>query len=183
MNEQQTPQPTPTAPTPAPPAAAALAPPKQPRHGGGERRPADGKRRPPAKPGPAFAVTDELVLPTPPKLRDLDADIAAELEATMAGFSEQELLTPEPKNEAETPLEQRRKKCKVHAIHGPDVFIDVPGGRSQGVLPMDQFPDGPPEVGSEVECQIEGYDRANGLLLLTRWAPPCTPTGRALPRA
>src|SRR5207237_7235553 len=30
------------------------------------------------------------------------------------------------------------------------------------------FPDGPPAVGSEVEIHIEGYDRANGLLILSR---------------
>jgi ribosomal protein S1 len=54
------------------------------------------------------------------------------------------------------------------SVHGPDVFIDVPGGRSQGVLPIDQFPDGPPAPGTEVEFQIEGYDRSNGLLLLSR---------------
>ena len=36
------------------------------------------------------------------------------------------------------------------------ISVDVPGGRSQGVLPMTQFPDGPPELGSEVEVSIEG---------------------------
>jgi small subunit ribosomal protein S1 len=56
----------------------------------------------------------------------------------------------------------------VVAIHGPDVFIDVPGGRSQGVLPITQFEGEVPAIGSEVEIQIEGYDHANGLLLLTR---------------
>jgi small subunit ribosomal protein S1 len=33
---------------------------------------------------------------------------------------------------------------------------------------MVQFPEGPPQVGSEVEFHIEGYDAANGLLILTR---------------
>jgi small subunit ribosomal protein S1 len=31
-----------------------------------------------------------------------------------------------------------------------------------------QFPEGPPALGTEVEVQIEGFDRANGVLLLTR---------------
>src|SRR5205807_7223869 len=44
----------------------------------------------------------------------------------------------------------------------------VPGGRSQGVLPVLQFPDGPPAPGTEVDIHIEGYDNANGLLLLSR---------------
>src|SRR5262249_38018404 len=54
------------------------------------------------------------------------------------------------------------------SVHGPDVFVDVPGGRTQGVLPLLQFPEGPPAPGTEVEIDIEGYDNANGLLLLTR---------------
>jgi small subunit ribosomal protein S1 len=48
------------------------------------------------------------------------------------------------------------------------VFVEVPGGRTQGVLPVQQFPEGPPAPGTEVEVDIEGYDDANGLLLLTR---------------
>jgi small subunit ribosomal protein S1 len=44
----------------------------------------------------------------------------------------------------------------------------VPGGRSGGVLPLLQFPDGPPAVGTEVEVTIEGCDADNGLLLLAR---------------
>src|SRR5439155_25489519 len=31
-----------------------------------------------------------------------------------------------------------------------------------------QFPEGPPAIGSEVEFQVERYDPANGLLVLTR---------------
>ena len=59
-------------------------------------------------------------------------------------------------------------KGKVVSVHNADVFVDVPGGRSQGVLPLMQFPDGPPAPGTEVEVTIEGYDGANGLLLLSR---------------
>jgi small subunit ribosomal protein S1 len=46
--------------------------------------------------------------------------------------------------------------------------VDVPGGRSQGVLPVTQVPEGIPALGTEVEVTIEGYDGANGLLLLSR---------------
>ena len=54
-------------------------------------------------------------------------------------------------------------------MHGKDVFIDVPGGRGQGVLPLLQFTEeGGPVVGSEVEFDIERYDAQNGLLVLTR---------------
>jgi small subunit ribosomal protein S1 len=59
-----------------------------------------------------------------------------------------------------------QKRGRVLAIHGEDVFVDI-GGRSQGVLSLVQFPEGKPAIGSEVEVTIEGYDRANGLLLLS----------------
>src|SRR5262249_8677318 len=58
------------------------------------------------------------------------------------------------------------KKGKVISIRGKDVFVDV-GGRTQGVLPILQFEDGPPAIGTEVEVSIEGYD-PDGFLLLTR---------------
>src|SRR5204863_2189674 len=61
-----------------------------------------------------------------------------------------------------------RKKGTVLAVHGQDVFVEVPGGRSQGVLPVLQFPEGTPKPGTVVDVSIEGYDRANGLLILTR---------------
>jgi small subunit ribosomal protein S1 len=62
----------------------------------------------------------------------------------------------------------QRKKGRVVGIHGKDVFIDVPGGRSQGVLPLEQFEGATPKIGQEVEFDIERYDAANGLLVLTR---------------
>jgi small subunit ribosomal protein S1 len=62
----------------------------------------------------------------------------------------------------------QRKKGTVISIHGKDVFVDVPGGRSQGVLPMQQFEGQTPKIGDVVEFDIEGYDPANGLLKLTR---------------
>src|SRR5262249_9523474 len=105
-----------------------------------------------------------------PKLKDLDAEIESELAAALGDFPGQELLAePTKKHQpAAAGADTGRKKGKVLSVHGPDVFVDVPGGRSQGGMPLMQFPDGPPAVGSEVEFHIEGYDGANGLLILTR---------------
>jgi small subunit ribosomal protein S1 len=104
--------------------------------------------------------------------RRLDADIESELEAAMGGLTEKELYGEEQSPPVATRgvagQEQKHKKGKVLSIHGADVFVDVPGGRSQGVLAASQFPEGLPAVGSEVEVHIEGYDAANGLLLLAR---------------
>jgi small subunit ribosomal protein S1 len=108
--------------------------------------------------------------PARPSLRNLDTDLERELEAAMGGLSDQEIygdLKEKPQKPAPG-ADQGRKKGKVISVHGDDVFVQVPGGRSQGVLPLAQFPEGPPIVGTEVEIHIEGYDEANGLLLLTR---------------
>ncbi|HEV2946551.1 MAG TPA: S1 RNA-binding domain-containing protein [Gemmataceae bacterium] len=104
------------------------------------------------------------------RLKSLDADIEMELAEAMKGFSEKELLAGTA-GSAETTTgpsgpEEKQKKGRVLAIRGGDVFVDVPGGRSQGVLSASQFPEGPPAVGTEVAFHIEGYDSENGLLLL-----------------
>jgi small subunit ribosomal protein S1 len=109
-----------------------------------------------------------MVIGTPPKLSELDAEIEKELAAAMAEFSEKDLQAETQEPTRAGTAEVGPKIGKVLSVHGPDVFVDVPGGRSQGVLPLMQFPDGPPAPGTEVEIHIEGYDRANGLLLLTR---------------
>jgi ribosomal protein S1 len=104
------------------------------------------------------------------RLRDLDIDMESELQAAMGGLSDKDLYgdlsRPEPRKP--TDQGQARKKGKVIQVHGPDVFVSIPGGRSEGVLPLMQFPDGPPAIGAEVEVDIDGYDAANGLLILTR---------------
>jgi len=61
-----------------------------------------------------------------------------------------------------------RKTGVVVSVHGNDVFVEVPGGRSQGVLPLQQFEGRKPVVGESVEFDIDHYDAANGLLILTR---------------
>lgn len=107
------------------------------------------------------------------KLHDLDKDIEADMAAAMAGFeSEIQQDTEAAKQKAmaaaAAPKEPGgKKKGRVISIHGQDVFIDVPGGRSQGFMPMTQF-DKPPNVGDEVEFNVEGYDSANGVLKLAR---------------
>jgi small subunit ribosomal protein S1 len=140
-----------------------------PRREAGDRKARGFKSRPAYTPGPVPTISDEQAFGAPPKLKDLDAEIAGELEAAMAGLSDKDLYAEQPgQAKAAAPGESGRKMGKVLSVHGPDVFVDVPGGRSQGVLPLLQFPDGPPAPGTEVEVHIEGYDRANGLLLLSR---------------
>jgi small subunit ribosomal protein S1 len=105
-----------------------------------------------------------------PRLRDLDQEIENGLQEAMAGFSSNELLAEPARRKAGQAAapDKGAKKGKVLAVRGGDVFVDVPGGRSQGVLSLLQFPEGTPAAGSEVDVHIEGYDAANGLLVLTR---------------
>jgi small subunit ribosomal protein S1 len=126
--------------------------------------------RPEAKTGKPPALTEEQGFGgKAPRLRDLDAEIERELQEAMGDFSGKDLLAEAPRRGGpQAPAAPGRKKGKVIRVHSADVFVEVPGGRSPGVLPIDQFPDGPPAVGTEVEVTIEGYDNANGLLLLTR---------------
>src|SRR5262245_8069843 len=154
----------PAAPTPTAPAPPAAPPPPKP-HGKGP--PPRGRKGPP--PGgrvrrvldPVPSLENDLRFASKPHLKDLDAEIAGEMEAALGGMSEKDLFeAPAQPKQAATPEQTARKKGKVLSVHGADVFVDVPGGRSQGVLPMTQFPDGPPKVGSEVEFEIEGYDGA-----------------------
>ena len=95
-----------------------------------------------------------------------DAEIERQVQEAMGGL-DPKALYGEP-----TPRPRRRstgggKKGRVVALHADDIFVDV-GGRSQGVLPASHFPEGKPNLGDEVEVVIEGYDQANGLLLLAR---------------
>ena len=103
--------------------------------------------------------------------KSFDAEIEAELEAAMSGLDKQSLMgdvnqaRTKPASAA-TPADSGRKKGRIISIHGDDVFVDV-GGRSQGVLSLDQFSE-PPQIGQDVDVHIEGYDHANGLLVLSR---------------
>jgi small subunit ribosomal protein S1 len=107
------------------------------------------------------------------KINELDKDIEADLAAAMAGFEteikeDSEAAKQKAIAAAQAPKDAGgRKKGRIISIHGGDVFIDVPGGRSQGFMPITQF-DKPPKVGDEVEFNVEGYDAANGVLKLTR---------------
>jgi small subunit ribosomal protein S1 len=146
-----TPEPTPPAPEPAP---------ERERF----RRPAPRAGRPPA-------LAPEQVFGSSTRIPDLNAEIEQELQEIMGGASDQEIYGEPAQGRrpaAPAGTTPGRLKGKVVRVHGADVFVDVPGGRSQGFLSLTQFPEGAPAPGTEVEVSIEGYDESNGLLLLSR---------------
>jgi small subunit ribosomal protein S1 len=107
------------------------------------------------------------------KIDEFDADMERQLQEAMGGLSDKELYgegrPPRPAAEASGPGAPApgMKKGRVFRIHGQDVFIELPGGRTQGVLPLEQFPEGRPQLGDEIEVHIEGFD-PDGVLLLSR---------------
>lgn len=116
---------------------------------------------------PAPAAPAPLSPPRPGRRGPVDDEIERELEAALAGMDAKSLHgdTGGPRR-GKQPADTR-KRGRVVAVHGEDVFVDV-GGRSQGVLAIAQFPEGAPKVGQEVDVTIEGYDNADGLLILSR---------------
>jgi small subunit ribosomal protein S1 len=128
------------------------------------------KATPEPKPPPPPNLGADYERSAGPKMGDLDAAIEQELKDALGGFNDKDVYGEPERDRRKLPSGpgQGKKKGRVMALHGSDVFLDLPGGRSQGVLPLMQFPDGPPAIGTEVEVSIEGYDAPNGLLILSR---------------
>ncbi|VTS00108.1 30S ribosomal protein S1 [Tuwongella immobilis] len=130
------------------------------------------RREKPATEGGKPPALDQQQLPTSQlRLRDLDQAIEAELEAALAGVSSDSLFA-EPADGKNTRKDAATNKVdrtrgRVVSVHQGDIFIEVPGSRSQGVMSVMQF-DVAPKVGDIVEFDVERFDSANGLLILTR---------------
>ncbi len=75
-----------------------------------------------------------------------------------------------PKAAAEAPAAgSRDRRGRVIAIRDRSIFIDL-GGKSQGVVPLEQFMehDEEPIIGQEYEFTFTGYDNREGLVMLSR---------------
>ena len=102
----------------------------------------------------------------------LDSALQREIDEALGDMSVEDLLAAEEmasKAQAgEKPVAEGVRIGRVIAVHKDDVFVDL-GGKSQGILPAQQFQDEPlPEEGDTIEVTIEGYDPKDGLLLLSR---------------
>ncbi|HEY7423512.1 MAG TPA: S1 RNA-binding domain-containing protein [Gemmataceae bacterium] len=128
------------------------------------------REKPPQPAGRVPSLQHEQSYGFGKRIDAFDEEMERQLQEAMSGMSDKDLYG-EPARERrrgkETP-DDGPKKGKVFRIHGQDVFIDLPGGRTQGVLPLLQFPEGPPAIGTEIEITIEGFDHANGVLILSR---------------
>lgn len=125
-------------------------------------------REKPLNPGGAPPVLRDFAT-AKPNSRELDALIEAELNQAMAGFDPSATVSAELPTRRPTSVPAgQRKKGRIVGIHGKDVFVEIPGSRSQGVLPLAQFEGTLPRIGDEVEFEVERYDPADGLFVLTR---------------
>jgi small subunit ribosomal protein S1 len=103
-----------------------------------------------------------------PNKRELDAAIEAEMAAALAGLNvETELGSTETKPAAPAPTDGK-KRGTVTGIRGQDVFIEMTGNKTPGVMDLLQFEGKTPKVGEVVEFVIEKYDPANGILILNK---------------
>jgi small subunit ribosomal protein S1 len=128
------------------------------------------REKPPSRMDKVPSLQHEQAYGFGKKIDAFDEEMERQLQEAMSGMSDKDLYgeparsSPRGKSAADA----GPKKGKVFRIHGQDVFIDLPGGRTQGVLPLLQFPEGPPALGTEIEVTIEGFDGANGVMLLSR---------------
>jgi small subunit ribosomal protein S1 len=103
-----------------------------------------------------------------PNKRELDAAIEAEMAAALSGLNvETELGSTESKPAAPPPTDGKRRGT-VTGIRGQDVFVEMPGHRSPGVMTLEQFEGKTPKVGDAVDFVVEKFDPANGILILNR---------------
>lgn len=97
----------------------------------------------------------------------IESDLDREIEEALGGKSIEELIETEDK--ATSGVSAKGVKTgTVIDVDGDDVLVDL-GGKSQGVLPLIQFEgQGVPHAGDTVEVTIQGYDRADGCLILSK---------------
>jgi small subunit ribosomal protein S1 len=128
----------------------------------------------PERPVPNRAVG---TIEVPPPIQQLDAALAAEIDAAMASseLAEVESVSPATlegeEGTAEKPPEELLERGqhltgKIQSIHGDGVFLEL-GYRSPGMVPLRQFVSGKkPEVGQLIEVLVDRIAAEEGLIYL-----------------
>jgi small subunit ribosomal protein S1 len=97
---------------------------------------------------------------------DVDAKLDAQIDAALAGLSDDDLYGFNKPKPAEGSMEKGSRRGKIISIDKEDAFVDF-GGKSQGIAPLSQFEE-EPQIGQEFEFSVERYDAEEGLLILSR---------------
>jgi small subunit ribosomal protein S1 len=123
-------------------------------------------------------VRPAAVSPPPdvPLKRQWDSALEAELEAALAGFDpksfEAGAVGAGPPDRARAAERERGQEStpgvrtgKVIGVRGKSVFVDL-GGKSEGVVAVDQFEGQLPAPGSSIEVVVDRFDPEEGVQLL-----------------
>jgi ribosomal protein S1 len=113
-----------------------------------------------------------------PLKRQWDRGLEDELEAAMAGFDAAAVAGSPPGtaksskpagavHERGQDIPPGLRTGKVISVRGKSIFVDL-GGKSEGVLPVDQYEGDMPLPGASIEVMVERFDHEEGLLLLRR---------------
>ncbi|MFI5460621.1 MAG: 30S ribosomal protein S1 [Isosphaerales bacterium] len=111
-----------------------------------------------------------------PFKRQWDAGMEAELEAALAGFDPATFSVASPRSgPSDRPSVADRDRGqesqpglrtgKVIRVRGKSIFVDL-GGKSEGILAVDQFEGDLPELGSSIEVVVDRFDLEEGVQLL-----------------
>ncbi len=121
-----------------------------------EERPLPAAMRP-QRAGPAPKPVSGKAL-----MRMIDADLGADLEAAMATFGPDAKLAalepaPNQRKGSVAAAKGEKRSVRVLKLHGHDVFVEL-GGKSEGIIPAEQFGGKLPSPGDFVEAVVDRYD-------------------------
>lgn len=96
----------------------------------------------------------------------LSDDLQAELDAELAAADVESMLSgaagmPERR---EALAEGTRVSGQILKIHQDTVFVAL-GGPDEGVVPLEQFTESEPEIGTAVDVMVRGFNRDDGLYM------------------
>ena len=101
---------------------------------------------------------------------DADQALDAQIDTALSGLSDAELYgADKPRTESAAPASpggNKTRRGRIVSMGKEDLFVDF-GGKSQGIASLTQF-DEIPNVGDEIEFNVDRYDPREGLLILTR---------------
>jgi small subunit ribosomal protein S1 len=109
-----------------------------------------------------------------PLKRQWDDELEAEMEAALTGFDPRtfDVARERPKSTDRTQKtagrdrgQEARKGTsigKVICVRGRSMFVDL-GGKSEGVIPLDQFEGEIPAPGSQIEVIVDRFDTSEGI--------------------
>ncbi len=96
---------------------------------------------------------------------DIDAQLQREIDDALGDLSVEDLYEQaDHSGAAPAAAEPGMRRGKIIAVDKDQAFVDL-GGKSQGIIPLQQF-ESEPQVGQVMDFVVDRYDAREGLLLL-----------------